>query len=160
MIQRIQSVFLLFVILGMAAFLIFPFWEKFDPSTGSHVIFSAFSLHKVDATGGEPVYYFYPYNLCGVGASVSVILAIIEIFNFKSRLTQIKIGLANSILMSLVLFFSAWLSLKAQQNFFPEIKGVFKLGLFAPVVGMIFNSLANRFIKRDEDRVRAADRIR
>ncbi len=160
MIQRIQSVFLLFVILGMAAFLFLPFWEKFDLSAGSHVIFTPFVLQKTNAAGGETVNYFYPYIFCGLGATVSVIIGVLELFKYKNRLTQIKLGLANSIIMSLVLFFSAWLSLKAQRNFFPEIKGVFKLGLFAPVVGMIFNSLANRFIKRDEDHVRAADRIR
>jgi hypothetical protein len=160
MIQRIQSVFLLLVIAGMTVFLFLPFWEKTDPASGNFVYFNPFMLKQVSPSGGEPVVLYYPYILCGIGAMAAIALAIFELLKFKNRLTQIKFGLANSIVMSLVLFFSAWLALKAQGHFLPEIKGAFKLGLFAPVFSMIFNSLANRFIKRDEDKVRAADRLR
>ena len=160
MIQRIQSVFLLLVVAGMAAFLFLPFWGKMDPASGNFVMFNPFMLKQVTPTGGEPVTVYFPYMFCGIGAIAAIIIGVIEIFKYRSRLTQIKFGLVNSIIMSLVLFSSAWLALKAQQHYLPEIKGSFKLGLFAPVFSMIFNSLANRFIKRDEDKVRAADRLR
>ena len=160
MIQRIQSVFLLLVILGMTAFLFLPFWEKTDPETGNLILFTPFLLKQIIASNSETTVVYYPYIFCGIGAIISILVAGIEIMNYNNRMTQIKFGLINSILMSLVLFFSAWLSLKAQQNYFPSIKGAYKLGLFAPVFSMIFNSLANRFIKKDEDKVRSADRIR
>ena len=160
MIQRIQSVFLLFVIAGMVIYLFLPFWEKLDPVTGTHVMFTPFLISQTSNVNPEPVVAYFPYILCGIGAVIVIIVGAIEIFSYKNRMTQIKLGLANSILMSLILFFSAWLALKAQKNFMPDIKGDFKLGLFAPVVAMIFNSLANRFIKKDEEKVRAADRLR
>lgn len=160
MIQRIQSVFLLLVVAGMAAFLFLPFWGKMDPSTGNFVFFNPFMLKLVMPSAGEPEVVYFPYMLCGTGAIIAIILGVVELFKFRNRLTQIKFGLANSIIMSLVLFYSAWLALKAQQHYLPDLEGSFKLGLFAPVFSMIFNSLANRFIKRDEDKVRAADRLR
>ena len=36
----------------------------------------------------------------------------------------------------------------------------FKLGTMLPMGGLIFNSLANRFIRRDEKLVRDSDRMR
>lgn len=160
MIQRIQSVFLVLVMAGMIAYLFLPFWEKLDPATGNQVLFTPIMLKMQAAPGNDEVITYFPYLICGIGAVLAVIIGAIEILSFKNRMTQIKLGLVNSIIMSLVLFYSAWLALQAQKNFLPEIKGVFKLGLFAPVFSMIFNSLANRFIKRDEDKVRAANRIR
>jgi hypothetical protein len=41
-----------------------------------------------------------------------------------------------------------------------DIRGMFKPGYFLPLGAMIFNSLANRYIKKDEDLVRSVDRIR
>ena len=41
-----------------------------------------------------------------------------------------------------------------------ETRGIFKPGYFLPLGAMILNSLANRFIKKDEDLVRSVDRIR
>lgn len=160
MIQRIQSLFLIFVILGMAAYLFLPFWIKTDPSTGDQVVFTAWFLKEASASGPGPAYHFFPYILGGIFAVITMVTSGFEIFRYKNRLTQIKLGMVNSILMSLILFFSAWLAIHAQKNLLPGALGAFKPGLFAPVFSMLFNALANRFIKKDEDLVRSADRIR
>ena len=160
MIQRIQTVFLILVVIGMFAYLFLPYWMKADEISGSHVIFTAFFMKQIPGENNESVITYTPYIYGGIGAVFAIIIASIEIFMYKNRLTQIKLGLVNSIIMSLTLFFSAWLAMKGQQHVMPAVSGSFEAGLFAPVFSMIFNSLANRYIKKDEDLVRSIDRIR
>jgi hypothetical protein len=49
---------------------------------------------------------------------------------------------------------------RAEQLFDTGMKGDFEIGFFVPLLALIFNSLANRFIRRDEKLVRSVDRIR
>jgi len=42
----------------------------------------------------------------------------------------------------------------------PEDGADFGIGFFLPVVALVLNALANRFIQRDERLVRDADRLR
>jgi hypothetical protein len=159
MIQRIQSLFLLLVVAGLIAYLLMPFWIKSDPGTESRMVFTPVYM-KLDRPGNtQPSITFTPYIYCGIGALVSIAIAVAGLLQYRNRLTQIKLGMINSIVMSLVLFFSAWLAMKGQRELMPGV-GTFKAGLFAPVFSMIFNTLANRFIKKDEDLVRSVDRIR
>ena len=160
MIQRIQTIFLILVIAGLIAYLLLPFWIKLDPVTGTKLTATPFFMKQSSPGNNEAILIYMPYIFCGIGAILAIGIAFLEIFQFKNRLTQIKLGLVNSILLTLVLFFSAWLCLQAQRDFIPGVAGTFKPGLFAPVAAMIFNSLANRYIKKDEDLVRSADRIR
>ena len=160
MIQRIQTVFLILVIAGIIAYLLLPFWIKLDPVNGTELTGTPFFLKQSSPGNNEATIIYMPYIFCGVGAILVIGIASLEIFQYKNRLTQIKLGLVNSILLTLVLFFSAWLGMQAQRNFIPGVAGTFKPGLFAIVIAMVFNSLANRYIKKDEDLVRSADRIR
>jgi hypothetical protein len=160
MIQRIQTVFLILVIVGMIAYLFLPFWIKIDATSGNQAVFTALGMKLTSLGSGNAEMTYTPYLYCGLGAIVVIVIAAFEIFQYKNRLTQLKLGMINSIVMSLTLFFSAWLAMKAQHNIIPGVPGTFKLGLFAPVFSMIFNSLANRYIKKDEDLVRSVDRLR
>jgi glucan phosphoethanolaminetransferase (alkaline phosphatase superfamily) len=160
MIQRIQTVFLVLVIAGMIAYLFLPYWIKPDPISGAEMICTPLYLKQTTPGQNEISKIYLPYILCGAGALIAIAVACVEVSQYKNRMTQIKLGMVNSILMSLVLFFSAWLAMKTQKNFMAGNPGIFKAGLFAPVISMIFNTLANRYIKKDEDLVRSADRIR
>ena len=50
---------------------------------------------------------------------------------------------------------------RGQQEFAPDSMGQYMLpGFFLPAIAMVFNILANRFIRRDENLVRSVDRLR
>ena len=55
---------------------------------------------------------------------------------------------------------ATYLIYKGENSLGMESRGLFKPGYFLPLGAMILNSLANRFIKKDEDLVRSVDRIR
>jgi glucan phosphoethanolaminetransferase (alkaline phosphatase superfamily) len=160
MIQRIQSLFLLLAGISMALFLVLPSWTLIHPETGEmYRLYSTLMIHQ--PTGSEtPEYLFYPYSISGGLAVTSIVIAGIEIFKYKNRLTQIKLGLLNSILMVASLLLLVILSYFDQMKLMPQIQGVYQPGLFMPAVALIFNSLANRFIRKDEKLVRSVDRIR
>jgi len=160
MIQRIQTVFLLLVGIGMFLFLILPSWIIVHPETGEmYRLYATLMIHQ--PTGANsPEYIFYPYSISGGLALISITVAFIEIFKYKNRLTQMKLGLLNSLLMVASLLLLVILSYFDQMKLFPGIQGVYQPGLFMPAAALIFNSLANRFIRKDEKLIRSVDRIR
>jgi Na+-transporting NADH:ubiquinone oxidoreductase subunit NqrE len=90
----------------------------------------------------------------------SALVAFYSISRFKNRLLQIKLGALNSLLMAGVLGLTLWISRQGEEIFAQPQYGTYSLGLYLPIVAMICNILANRFIRRDENLVRSADRMR
>ena len=73
---------------------------------------------------------------------------------------QMKLGLLNSLVMA-VLVICALIVAGNMDTFMGEnYPRQFKVGVMLPIGGLIFNSLANRFIRRDEKLVRDSDRVR
>jgi len=160
MIQRIQTVFLFLVGISMILFLALPTWILNHPDTGEmYKLYSIFMIHRPVGTDFHEFIY-YPYSISGGLALISIVIAFTEIFKYKNRLTQIKLGMINSLLMVASLLLLVILSYLDQQKLMPAIQGVYKPGLFMPAAALIFNSLANRFIRKDEKLVRSVDRIR
>ncbi len=160
MIQRIQTLFLFFVVVCMILFLVLPFWSLTHPATGeSYQLYALYMIHQPCASGALSQIY-YPYGISGILAVLAIIVAVFEIFRFKNRLTQIKLGLLNSLLITGSLITLVILSYYDQQELMPDIRGVYQPGLFMPAAALIFNSLANRYIRKDEKLVRSVDRIR
>ena len=160
MIQRIQTIFLFLAGVCMILFLIFPVWELAHPETGEvYRLYAAWMLH-ISAGGENFSKIYYPYSISGGLAVISIILAFMEIFSFRNRLTQMKIGMFNALIMVASLLLLVVLSYFDQLELMPEVPGKYLPGLFMPAAALIFNSLANRFIRRDEKLVRSVDRIR
>lgn len=163
MIQRIQTVFLILATLALAASMAFPIWNKANVERQEKIELSAFKLeHYVVKEGGEKeiieskstVYFAVLMILAAVVAAFSV-------FQFKNRLTQIKLGALNSLLIAGYLIGSVYLSAyQAEGMLDPEQRGNYAFGLFLPMMAIVFNMLANRFIRKDEQLVRSVDRIR
>lgn len=152
MIQRIQSVFLLLVALCMLTTLFFPVWSSGDMETSSFI-----SLTPWDLRINGDVKNF-PYAFIGILAVNSIIVAIIELFQYKKRLLQMKLGALNSLFMAGTMILSVVFYNQLTDEY--SVEGDFGLALFLPAAAMIFNVLANRFIRKDEKLVRSADRIR
>ena len=137
MIQRIQTVYLLvaLVILGALPF-VFPL---FTMSDGNEFRFMNDSFYTV---------------LFGL----STTLTLISIMYFKKRQHQFVLNrltiISNLILLGLFVYRSLNLSGEAVQV---SEKGI---GMFLPIVAIVFLALANRAIKKDEDLVKSADRLR
>jgi hypothetical protein len=144
----------------MILFLILPVWLKFDPATGElYKVFSTYLLHQVNPES-IPEFIFLPYAYSGGVAVIAVLISWIEIFQYKKRLTQIKLGTLNSLLIAGSLIFLVYLTYKGQSELLSNILGEYKIGLFMPAIALILNSIANRFIRKDEKLVRSVDRIR
>lgn len=136
MIQRIQSIYLLLVFLISGVLSLFvPLWKNME---------------------GADVYV--PQNqwfviLFGLSAALSIF----SLLGYKKRQTQFVYNRIN-ILFNFILiglFVYQTLSLSGETNV--SEKGI---GMFLPLVSIILLVLANKAIKKDEDLVKSADRIR
>jgi hypothetical protein len=137
MIQRIQTVYLLIalVILGTLPF-VFPLFTMSD--------------------GKE--FHFMNDSFYTVLFGLSTTLTLISIMYFKKRQHQFVLNrltiILNLILLGLFVYRSLNLSGETVQV---SEKGI---GMFLPIVAIVFLALANRAIKKDEDLVKSADRLR
>ncbi len=136
MIQRIQSLYLLLIVfLNAAAAFLFPLWENEEGiaifSTDKPMVLLAFCL--------------------------SGILALVTLFLFKNRKLQFVLGRLNIILNFVLLgFFVYWLLMVPGEMEISE-KGI---GIFVPILSIVFLVLANKAIKKDENLVKSVDRLR
>lgn len=160
MIQRIQTVFLLIVGIAMLVFLFAPLWQKVDTNSGASYTLTAFYLETVTSPEEGVKNEFDPYVIPGVLGILSVCVAFIAIGMYKKRMRQIMLSTLNSLLIGTALGLSAYWATQAEGNFLPGIQGSYSYGLFLPAIALVFNSLAVRFIRKDERLVRSMDRLR
>lgn len=163
MIQRVQTLFLLGVILLMVGTIFVESWEKHVPDTGERATLDAFTLSHLepvaDATDfnkqvAAPAWYIA--LLCVVAAGV----AVVEIFRFNNRLVQMKLGALNSLIIAGAVVAILLLSRTGEGLFAPTVVGKYQLGFYLPMLAIFLNIVANRFIQRDERLVRSMDRLR
>ena len=160
MIQRIQTIFLVLVIACMGAFLYLPIWGKMDTETGEVHQLKAFYHEVIIAEESVSAYEYMPYLATGILASIIILISLVELFKYKNRVLQMKLGMLNSLLIVGVLGLMMWFIFSGQKEWLPAIAGKFGAGLFMPAVAMLLNRMAIRSIKKDEDLVRSVDRIR
>lgn len=143
MIQRVQSIFLIAIIGCMITALVTPLVQL---QVGQEII----DMTAISTTqNGETLIQSF---WVGIVILANAIIAGLSIFQYKNRLLQIKLG-------ALISFLSAGavgliLLLKG------DYPARFGIGIWAIMVALIFNFLANWFIRRDEKLVRDSDRLR
>ncbi|MEJ7643291.1 MAG: DUF4293 domain-containing protein [Chryseolinea sp.] len=147
--QRIQTVFLVIVIIGVLVTLIFPIWTI--NSNGEQTVLTGFYLLKGN------VYQYTPYAITAMLAIASATLALIQITKYKSRVTQMKMGALNSFFLVGVCGSAYWFSSQLIKLMGP---GQYGLGMWLPAIAILANLLANRFIRKDEKLVRDSNRLR
>jgi len=160
MIQRIQSIFLLLVGLSLIAFLFAPIWEKQDISSGEYYTQTAFYVEKASAAETEILYIFVPYLIPGALALIAACMALYSISAYKKRSRQILVSSINSLLIGGALIVSAWWASSAETEILTGNTGGYQFGLFLPAIALVFNSLAIRFIRKDDKLVKSMDRFR
>ncbi len=145
MIQRIQSLYLLLVIIAYSLLFFFPI-AIYNNEAGD--IINTFSLLKITS-----VYSNATIPL--IAAVIILILSVlVTIFLFKKRLLQIKITaivLLAHMGFVVALFYSAG---KIGYN------AVYDAGMYIALIPLVFLVLANRAIRKDEKMVRSTDRLR
>ena len=163
MIQRVQTLFLLGIVICMGLFLTFPLWEKVSQDGQLKLLMNAYYLRSfqfLPATGEWTEIVAKNVMYVGGCAAVSGLLALISIFQFKKRLLQIKIGVLIALFTMGCVASMAYIIYENTPQFDPGNRGTFFVYLFLPALALILNSLANRFIKKDEDLVKSVDRFR
>ncbi|WP_375419430.1 DUF4293 domain-containing protein [uncultured Hymenobacter sp.] len=156
MIQRIQSVFLLLLALAMGSVLFLPIWHKADPLTGQELTLSAFSLAF---TGTNPHSDGSTWPI-GALAAASAALAVFEIFQYRNRFTQLKIGAVNMLCIVATIGAIFFYSTRGEILLNVKLEGAYQAGFYLPTLALLLNLLANRFIRADERLVRSMDRLR
>jgi len=88
---------------------------------------------------------------------LSFVLSIFAILGYKKRQNQFVLNRLNIILNLILLGLFAYRSLKLSGEEISSEKGI---GIFLPILVIVLLVLANRSIKKDEELVKSADRLR
>jgi glucan phosphoethanolaminetransferase (alkaline phosphatase superfamily) len=156
MIQRLQSIFLLIVVI-ISTVLLFVTFAEFP--YGNELFMQ--DLICVTSTSQPGIPVASNYYIAVVDVAVALI-ALTSIFLFRNRKRQMFMGNLNMLLivaMIVLMFYSAG---KNTEELVPGITlpVKYQVGAWLPIGQIVFTWLANRFIKKDEELVRSADRIR
>lgn len=143
MIQRKQTIFLALVVILFVLLLFIPVYE----------------IHPVTTLAGQVQGKMLFIPLLLIPIIFVTLLAIFTIFMYKNRPIQIRIcrsGLIISLLMAVnaIIFPQFFIHGIARETIAPGI------GAYLLPVNIILFALAAYFIKKDEDLVKAADRLR
>lgn len=147
----------------MALMFGFPIWEKISMAQSQAVQIDAYQLTHYSFTGDKDVVAEEMHTqllwYIALLAGLSVIVALFAIFQYRKRVLQIKLGALNALLIGGTLI-AATVSTYQAEKMLPEGDAHYLTGFWLPVGALLFNLLANRFIRRDELLVRSADRFR
>ena len=87
----------------------------------------------------------------------SILIAFFSIFSYKKRKSQFVINRLNIILNFFLLGVFVYRSLTLSGETLVSEKGI---GVFLPIISIVFLVMANKAIKKDEDLVKSVDRLR
>ena len=88
---------------------------------------------------------------------LSATLSLLSILSHAKRQQQFVMGRLNMILNLILLGLFVYRTLNASGETAISEKGV---GMFLPIISIVFLALANKAIKKDEDLVKSVDRLR
>lgn len=139
MLQRIQTIYLILAAIttGVLPF-VFPLWKQITGTT------------TVDFYFMTEINYVALFGL-------STTLSIVSIMTYKKRQNQFVMGRLNIILNLFLLGLFVYRLLTVSGEASVSEKGI---GMFLPIVAIVFLVLANKAIKKDEDLVKSVDRLR
>ena len=188
MIQRIQSFFLVLALVGIVLLFRFPIAIYTMPNmtgdgeitselrlTDKESIYSSDSkdIANITYVGQDLVQLKGKWILMTIAAIIGI-LALVSIFLFKNRVLQMRIvacsGMLNMVYLFLIFFWAINGSggsggyMEALQNLHLTSEAVkvnmWTPGTIIPIVTLVLFYLSQRSIRKDEMKVRAADRLR
>ena len=154
--QRIQSVFIILVIVSLVLAIIYPVWIGLDKDV-EYKLYPIYLLAKEEGLQGKGISSaYFPNSLSAILMVAIITIAVTEFRRFDNRLLQVKLGLLNSLLLLALVIAEVFFA--SQLN--TAHPGKFEIGLYFVMAAIVCNWLAVRFIRHDEKKVRDADRIR
>lgn len=161
MIQRIQTIFLFLSAAAIVLMAFFPIANFANAATtGSATSYFIFDIFKVsNEAGPDPFSFWFNLPLIIVAAAIALI-SIVTIFLYKNRPVQMKLTqtgiFLNIILIVGILFFYVE-RIEKQTDTMANYEYI---GIYLPLISLVFLVLALRFIKKDEKMVRSIERLR
>ncbi|AHJ99729.1 hypothetical protein Hsw_4134 [Hymenobacter swuensis DY53] len=143
--------------LAMLSVLFLPIWSKFDPSSKQTVVLTATQLAFEQPAAGTAPVATWPIAVLAVASAA---VAVLEIFQFRNRFNQLKLGAVNFLLIVGTIGAGFYYSGVGERMLNIKIPGEFAAGFYLPTLALLLNLLANRFIRNDERLVRSQDRLR
>ncbi|MBQ7062016.1 MAG: DUF4293 domain-containing protein [Bacteroidales bacterium] len=188
MLQRIQSFYLVLVVVGIVLMFQFPMARYTMPSpmegetiTSELGLLPKSSQMREGSTDiadyayiGQDVATLKGQWVLGVMAALIGITALVSIFLYKNRVRQMRVvacaALMNVIYLFLIFFWAingmkgdgGYLRALQELHFTEQAISVdmWNVGSIVPIVTVVLLYLAQRAIRKDELKVRAADRLR
>lgn len=164
MIQRIQSVYLLIVIVVHILLFSLPIYEATSSLNGTVNLVQA-SLNSVqfdDNVSGVQQIVLTQYSAAAYTLNIVMIaLTIVCLFLFKKRIVQLRLS-RFLVLFSLVLILIFIIIVFKSKNYISgsNIASSFQIGFWISLLSPVFLLLAGSRIRHDERLVRSADRLR
>lgn len=152
MIQRIQSVWLLLASITISCLLFLPMITVNSGSTEFQLFVGG--IYQKTAGVATKIESFLPLMISTIAVAL---LCLANIFNFKNRSNQRRLVIVSIVL---IMGLSFWCSRYAQKIPGGLENGNYYIGMFLPVIAIIFCSLAIRGINNDEKLIKSADRLR
>ena len=169
MIQRVQTIFLFLIVVAMGIALANPLWEKSGAGSAEMASLTALQYTEQQAIPPQPgvpsstspttiitsVWYL------GLLLALVALSSLYAIFQYRNRLTQTGLCAVNALMLTAIMSIILYRTLYAGKAYGNAAdQGEFLPGFYAIIAALVFNALANRFIRRDEKLVRGSDRIR
>ncbi|MCC8035781.1 MAG: DUF4293 domain-containing protein [Rikenellaceae bacterium] len=153
MLQRIQSLYLLFAVILMAMMLGMPLGRFLEGD--NEYIFRAFGIYsETSEVGGAVV----PLPYLGYLLVITALVPLVTIFFYKNRLLQIRLCFMEFVLLAGSQIFVIFYLVRA--NTIDDGTVSYSLLDIVPLIALVFVWLAYKGIVRDEALVRSLDRIR
>jgi len=153
MIQRIQTLLLASIVVLVGIFLSVNI-VKATSEDGKSVTLNAFTETLIEnGKETQSTKFFIAAFAILVAGTV-----IYNIFQYSNRRKQMLIGLITSLLCFIWLGLTMWQAYSVAASI--SAPPAYQKGLFIPAACMLLNTMASKFIRRDEKLVNDADRLR
>ena len=145
MIQRIQSIFYLLAALSFAGLFMFPF-------ATSEIAIPEFLSDQIYNVMDHIVLI----GLTGLG----LLVCIIALFLYNNRVLQMRMGIL-AIIMGILIPVVAFLLIYTEKTASTDTAQIDDgIGLYLPILSIIFAVVANKYVKKDDKLVKSMDRLR
>lgn len=155
MLQRVQSIWLLFATLSILSLFLFPYIQ-IPESDG---LLKSIMVTGVYENVNNQTLQTQHFTIITVATVFLALIPLITIFLFKNRKQQINLCYLT---VMAILGYSFWLvqSAKGIIGDFTLQTENYRIGVFLPSLAILFLVLAIKGIKRDEKLIRSVDRLR
>ena len=151
MIQRIQTIYILLAALFMVLFYLLPIATFITDDFA----FEFFNCHLTHPDDAKSLVTLIPLAIL---PSITVLISVISILLFKKRKIQMHLCKINMLLIATTIIVGVFYFLKIADLVDGSVQ--YGFAVIFPLLAFVTTAMANSAIKKDDDLVRSADRIR